>query len=603
MRKHQDLYSGQIVKQADGAYDVVIPKLIAPPKPYNPMIVDNIRNVETVLEQPLTAPVNRPVYKEPSFHGLTLNEYGMEFADYDKHMERTLRSIQLTSEELSALRTIPNISFRGIPLDHTSRRYCQKDEVQFDLLVSGTVRTRFQCLKPNEVVPTLLSHFQIRPAVPLVNPVPTGFGSSTVSTPYMAMMTENPQRPTNYPNMPTFGLATPGTDLTNLQNLLKEKNLKLQAQSPIQNPIQAPSQTLTQAPAVKLSLEPATRTHLNAAYVDWLQKSGRFYAEVPDGISSFQKIVGQRFALTMFTQKARALTDAMASTMELMSTLKDIAPESKELPNFRNNNWLPSEIPPNLKEFKGKLAAFHLYLAKLFDDIKSVYKPLREAVRKAFENVLDACTSEGAACLRYLDEKNAPILGLAFGDALEIMRSYTCNVMHSITTNAIQIDPTTACRMEHKFATIGDVLHFLGGQAQAEALNEIQFCRMLLQGLSKTVTDTSKLMYTLEETKSMIKSDFGLAYSHIVSIVTDTQVSKSSFDAILQLRKPTVDLANFMVLCLLLELCGVVPIAKIKEWLLNNTEPVKPGLLKPDERIPSGFLQRLGQFFGSVRTG
>ncbi len=103
-RKQQNGYDGQIVRQSDGVYDIVVPRAIAPPKGYNPLIIDNIRNVGSILEQPAPSVQISHVAQTPEVpKGLTLsdlNEFGMSFADYDSQIEQTLKSIPLTPEEL-----------------------------------------------------------------------------------------------------------------------------------------------------------------------------------------------------------------------------------------------------------------------------------------------------------------------------------------------------------------------------------------------------------------------------------------------------------------------------------------------------------------------
>jgi hypothetical protein len=658
-RKQQNGYDGQIVKQSDGVYDIVVPKFIAPPKSYNPLIIDNIRNVGSILEQPApSVQISRPVINEPP-KGLTLSdlsEFGMSFADYDSQIERTLRAIPLTPEELSSFRSVSgNISFRGIPLDQGLRRYCKRDEVQFDLLISGQIANRFQCVKSTDVVRVLLAWFQANTAPTLVNPVQTGFGSPAIPTAFMSMMSENSQRPRSQfaPAPPNFGTQTsfgtqtgfapaasvvtppssftppqpgPSADVLNFEQKLNQSQVPIkQKEVSTRAPGLPPNAPIAKLPEAqqKHSPEARKRDNISGAYAVWKETMIAFYSNIGKGKQAFQDLQNKPFAMTQFTDLAKFLSGVRFQTNTLLTIIGQIpnfqkprvVPKDFKLPDFSDAKWvdrsqvtiLEHEVSmADLEEADPVLIGFQDYLTGLFNQIVPIFEKIKQTTFEGLKNALD-CSRESATCLRYLDTREQSILSITVVDLLNLVKSYICNIMNNISDGEIRIDADTACKLENKFDLVYDVFRFLAGSRNIKKpTNSTDFCKMLIDSLAKTTQELkdskdSRLLYSLDDAKRDLRVHFaGHAYDNMVQIVTsqkntDIQQFQRILDTKAQ-RAEVLNLVHVMIIGILLQMCDMVSADVMKAWLETSPTGESHGSLKRD------LSERSGGFFSNVTS-
>jgi hypothetical protein len=639
-KKKQNSYDGQIVKQSDGVYDVVIPKIISPPRRFNPLIIENIRNVGTILEESpqsnkivkpntTTTPPNRTNF-------LSLSEFTMTFSENDSNVERTLKNIELTSEEFYALKTIPGLEFRGIPLDEGSRRYCQRNEIQFDVLVSGKILNRYQCIKSQDVVKTLLHLFQLQPASNLVPSVPTGFNNTNASlTGYMAIMTQNPQsvgssqNPVtslqNSQNPQSVGSSqNPVTSLQNPQNpqisqrnsqpididdfskLLASKETKVTQAVQNKQPVPIGTKLSPDPTLVRSRTADSKINGLQLEFDKWRSAVHKLYKHVNFvNKSSFQEFKNKPLAISGFVEKASFITQALSETKKFHNIVQKLFnPNTETTPNpninFTNQNWF-DEI--NLDEPKDvlytKTSLFEKFLTNFLELINPVFEDIRNATFESLTRVLDIDCKESYACFEYFRSGGPSIKTISLLDLLVTLRSYTCNVMNAIGTTDIEIDAITICTLENRFRFIRDLFHFLAGYEGEIPINGSQFCSMLF-GFLKDITSEQEpeswLLYSFEEVKNLTKKH-PKAFNTMTKLITTTNYTMSDFEVIrseISSHTMLLNYTHFILVCILLQVCGIVKAEQLLKWL-NEPSNHNYGIMqrKTDKISQPGMVSRV----------
>jgi hypothetical protein len=608
LKKKQNSYDGQIVKQSDGVYDVVIPKIITPPRSFNPLMIENIRNVGAILEE--SPPTNRAMKPKdntpnPRVNFLSLSEFTMTFSENDANVEKTLKNIELTPEQFSALKTIPGLEFRGIPLDQGSRRYCQRNEIQFDVLVSGQILTRYQCMKAQDVVKNLLHLFQLETTSTLVPTVPTGFnGTNANLTGYMAMMTQNPQsvqqpqqnipfaysqqpqqnpqsvqQPQQKQNTP-FGYSQqqiPQMETNDFTKLLAAKEAKAIAnktQATLRQPLA--SQTTTDPNLVRKRQK---EFELNTDFQKWKTVIHNLYRYVnPLQPSLFKEFIDKPLAISGFSALVKYVTEALSQTKTLLPLIGGQNTEKTPLPkiSFTEESWI-DEI--NLQEPKDilyvKIHSFQSFLKNFLVLILPTFNGIKNATFQSLKTVLSENCTEGYACFEYFRSGGVSIKTISLIDLLVILRSYTCNVMNSINKNDIKIDATTICNLENRMQFTRDLFNYLVGAQYQIPNNSIEFCSMLL-GFLNDVTlqgQDSWLLYSFEEVKELTKQHANV-FKAVKKLITDTNYTINDFDILrtgIPNREMRSDYAHFILVCILLQVCGILTSSQLLVWLNEKT--------------------------------
>jgi hypothetical protein len=635
LKKKQNSYDGQIVKQSDGVYDVVIPKIITPPRRFNPLMIENIRNVGAILEEsPQTNRLAKPkdTNTPPRVNFLSLSEFTMTFSENDANVEKTLKNIELTPEQFYALKTIPGLEFRGIPLDQGMRRYCQRNEIQFDVLVSGQILTRYQCMKAQDVVKNLLQLFQLETTSTLVPTVPTGFnGTNANLTGYMAIMTQNPQsvqtsqQPFAYSQQPQqnpqsaqqpFAYSqqqnTPSTqqrsqmetnDFTKLLATKEAKAIANKTQTNLQQPLA--SQTTTDPNLVR---KKQREFEINSDFQKWKTVIHNLYRYVnPLQPSVFKDFIDKPLAISGFSALAAYVTEALSQTNILLPLIGGQNTEKTPLPkiSFTEESWI-DEI--NLQEPKDtyvKIHSFQSYLKNFLALILPTFTGIKNATFQSLKTVLSENCTEGYACFEYFRSGGVSIKTISLIDLIVILRSYTCNVMNSINHNDIKIDATTICNLENRMQFTRDLFHYLVGAQYQIPNNSIEFCSMLL-GFLKDVTtqeQESWLLYSFEEVKELTKQNSNV-FKTVKKLITDTNYTINDFEILrtgIPSREMRSDYVHFILVCILLQVCGILTSNQLLVWLNEKTSHTRGKLERKTTKISQpGILSRTVNAFKSI---
>ncbi len=606
-KKKQNSYDGQIVKQSDGVYDVVIPKIITPPRKFNPLIIENIRTIGVVLEEP-SQQTNRPIKisgESPSrIHFLSLGEFTMTFSENDSNVEKTLKNIELTPEEFGALKTIPGLEFRGIPLDQGVRKYCQKDEIQFDVLVSGKILMRYPCIKSQNVVKTLLNLFQLQTTSTLVPTIPTGFnGTNANLTPYMSIMTQNPQ---SIQQNPQINPQMESKEYLDFSKLLATKEAKV-TQTIANKSIPFQGNKTNLVIGQDLVRPKQKEMGLETVFQEWISIVHQFYRHVnPPTKFKFEQFINKPLAISEFSELAIYISQALSQTRKFGNIISKLYhPNIDKTPNpnidFQREEWLDSI---NLQEpndvLYTKITTFGQFLENLLKSINPIFDRIRDATFNSLKTTIDTNCTQGYACFEYFQSGGGPsIKTISLLDLLVTLRSYTCNVMNNINNRDIEIDATTICNLEHRMQFTRDLFHYLVGKDYKIPVNPIEFCQMLilfLKDVTSQQDEESWLLYSFEEVKKLTKRHPNV-FKTITKLITSTKYDLSDFDVLrneISSYHMLLNYVHFILVCILLQMCGMLTSQQILTWLNLDTNPEWGKLQRNTTNIaPPGLTKKL----------